>query len=65
MTDKAENTNCYTYRVEMIVQILAENEPMAVELLEKNGGHVTSRKVMLMDLISLFNGITNFEVDPE
>lgn len=56
MTDTTENTNCYTYKVEMIVQILAEDEPKAAEQLEKSGGYVTSRKVALMDSIPLFNG---------
>jgi hypothetical protein len=56
MTDKIENTTCYTYKVEMIVQILAEDEPKAADQLEKNGGYVTSRKVVLMDSIPLFNG---------
>ena len=56
MTGKIEETTCYTYKVEMIVQILAEDEPKAADQLEKNGGYVTSRKVTLMDSISLFNG---------
>ena len=56
MTDKIENTTCYTYKVEMIVQILAEDEPKAADQLEKNGGYVTSRKVVLMDSVPLFNG---------
>lgn len=57
MADKAEDTSCYTYKVEMIVQILAEDEPRAAEQLEKSGGYVTNRKVTLMDSVSLFNGI--------
>jgi hypothetical protein len=56
MSDKIEDTTCYTYKVEMIVQILAEDEPKAADQLEKSGGYVTSRKVTLMDSISLFNG---------
>ena len=56
MTGKIEETTCYTYKVEMIVQILAEDEPKAADQLEKNGGYVTSRKVTLMDSIPLFNG---------
>lgn len=56
MTDKIEATSCYTYKVEMIVQILAEDEPAASEQLEKQGGYVTSRKVTLMDSVPLFNG---------
>ncbi len=58
MTDKVEDTTCYTYKVEMIVQILAEDEPKAADQLEKNGGYVTSRKVVLMDSVPLFNGET-------
>lgn len=58
MADKAEDTSCYTYKVEMIIQILAEDEPRAAEQLERNGGHVTNRTVTLMDSVSLFNGIT-------
>jgi hypothetical protein len=54
--DKVETTSCYTYKVEMIIQILAEDEPKANEQLEKNGGYVTSRKVVLMDSVPLFNG---------
>ena len=57
MADKAEDTSCYTYKVEMIVQILAEDEPKAAEQLEKNGGYVTNRKVILMDSVPLFNGV--------
>ena len=56
MTGKIEETTCYTYKVEMIVQILAEDEPKAADQLEKNGGYVTSRKVVLMDSVALFNG---------
>jgi hypothetical protein len=56
MSDKIEETTCYTYKVEMIVQILAEDEPKAADQLEKNGGYVTTRKVTLMDSVPLFNG---------
>jgi hypothetical protein len=54
--DKVEDTSCFTYKVEMIVQILAEDETKASEQLEKNGGYVTSRTVTLMDSVPLFNG---------
>jgi hypothetical protein len=56
MEDKVESTSCFTYKVEMIVQILAEDEPKAADQLEKQGGYVTSRKVTLMDSVPLFNG---------
>jgi hypothetical protein len=53
-----EDTSCFTYKVEMIVQILAEDEIKASEQLEKSGGYVTSRNVTLMDSVPLFNGVT-------
>ena len=62
MTDKTNkdvgtlNTNCYTYKVEMIIQIFAEDEKEARNRLDNQGGYVTSRNVKLMDSIPLFNG---------
>lgn len=57
MTDKVEDTYCYTYSVEMIIQILAEDESKAADLLDKNGGYVTARKVTLVDSVPLHNGV--------
>ena len=51
-----ENTTCYTYKVEMLIQILAKDEPTALDQLEKSGGYVTNRQVTLMDSVSLYNG---------
>jgi hypothetical protein len=51
-----ENTTCYTYKVEMLIQVLAKDEPTALEQLEKSGGYVTDRTVNLMDSVSLYNG---------
>ena len=51
-----ENTTCYTYKVEMLIQVLAKDEPTALEQLEKSGGYVTDRQVNLMDSVSLYNG---------
>ena len=56
MADKREATYCYTYKVEMVIQILAEDEPSASDQLEKNGGYVTARKVILVDSVPLHNG---------
>ena len=53
---EVENTTCYTYKVEMLVQVLAKDEPTALEQLEKSGGYVTDRQVNLMDSVSLYNG---------
>jgi hypothetical protein len=56
MADKQEATHCYTYKVEMLIQILAEDEPAASDQLEKNGGYVTARKVTFVDSVPLHNG---------
>ena len=53
---EVENTTCYTYKVEMLIQILAKDEPTALDQLEKSGGYVTDRQVTLMDSVSLFKG---------
>lgn len=55
ITSKVEETSCYTYKVEMIIQILAEDEKTASDQLEKSGGYVTSRKVNLLDVVALTN----------
>ena len=51
-----EKTNCFTYKVEMVVQILAKDEVVAREQLDKNGGYVSNRTVKLMDSVPLFSG---------
>ena len=53
---EVENTTCYTYKVEMLIQVLAKDEPTALDQLEKSGGYVTNREVTLMDSVSLYNG---------
>jgi hypothetical protein len=50
-------TNCYTYEVKMIIQILAKDEETAREKLDKDGGYVTKRDVELKDTISLYSGL--------
>jgi hypothetical protein len=57
--DKEKNvldTYAYTYEVNMIIQVLAEDEKKAKEQLDAQGGYVTSRVVNLKDSIKLFNG---------
>jgi hypothetical protein len=51
-----ENTSCFTYKVEMIIQILAADEPTARAQLDDKGGYVTSRKVSFMDSIQVYKG---------
>lgn len=50
-------TNCYTYEVKMIIQVLAKDEETAKEKLDKDGGYVTKRDVELKDSISLYSGL--------
>lgn len=49
-------TKCFTYNVDMIIQVLAENEIIAREKLDKEGGYVTKRDVKLLDSIALYSG---------
>lgn len=51
-----ENTSCFTYKVEMIIQILAPNEEAAKLQLDDKGGYVTSRKVTFMDSMQVYKG---------
>jgi hypothetical protein len=53
MPDMTEKTNCYTYKVEMIIQILAKDLPTAADKLNTIGGHITSRKVELLETTQL------------
>jgi len=51
-----ENTSCFTYKVEMIIQILAADEATAKQQLDEKGGYVTSRKVTFMDSVQVYKG---------
>ena len=51
-----ENTSCFTYKVEMIIQILAADEITARANLDEKGGYVTSREVTFMDSIQVYKG---------
>jgi hypothetical protein len=44
-----KETNCYTYKVDMVIQVIAENLQQANERLEQNGGYISSREVTLLD----------------
>ena len=52
-----EQTSCYTYKIEMIVQVLATSEPEAVEILNEKGGHLTYRNTKLLDSVLLLSEI--------
>ena len=51
-----ENTSCFTYKVEMIIQILAGDETTARAQLDEKGGYVTSRQVTFMDSVQVYKG---------
>jgi hypothetical protein len=51
-----ENTSCFTYKVEMIIQILAADQASAKAQLDEKGGYVTSRKVTFMDSVQVYKG---------
>ena len=51
-----KETNCYTYKVEMTVQVFAENLEQANDRLNENGGYVSSREVTLLDTNTVFEG---------
>jgi hypothetical protein len=51
-----ENSSCYTYKVEMLVQSLAKDKPTALDQLEKSGGYGTNRTVNLVNYVALYNG---------
>jgi hypothetical protein len=51
-----ENTSCFTYKVEMIIQILAGDETTARNQLDEKGGYITSRQVTFMDSVQVYKG---------
>jgi hypothetical protein len=56
MVSSVEKTSCYTYKVEMIIQVLAKDQQTAQKKLESEGGYVTKRSVTLQDTVALFDG---------
>jgi hypothetical protein len=51
-----EDTTCYTYKVEMIIQVLAADEATARLQLDDKGGYITSRKVSFLDSVPVYKG---------
>lgn len=52
----ASSTSCFTYEVTMIVQILADDREAADGKLDKEGGYVSRRDVVLKDVAYLYDG---------
>ncbi len=55
-TELLSSTNCYTYEVIMVVQVLAEDKEKADAKLDKEGGYVSKRTVILRDEVPLYDG---------
>lgn len=55
ISNNSEETTCYTFEVKMVVQIFADSIEAASDKLDKEGGHVSSRKVRLLDTNSVYH----------
>jgi hypothetical protein len=55
--DKVTNKDqsVYTYAVDMIVSVFAEDEDTARKALDENGGFVSHRNVELKDTVAIYN----------
>jgi hypothetical protein len=49
-----QTTNCYTYSVNLVVSVFAENEEQAETKVDLEGGFVSSRKIQLISETSIF-----------
>lgn len=58
MSEEAKNpeTKCFSYKVEMVVQVFAPDEASAKEKLDRDGGYVSMRNVTLKDAVSVYSG---------
>lgn len=57
MSKKTE-TKVFTYKVEMIVSIFAEDEKTAKDKLDREGGFVSNREVSLLEAQSIISKIS-------
>lgn len=46
-------TKCYTFEVNMVIQILADDESTAKSTLDDKGGYISDRKVKLVKTTDL------------
>jgi hypothetical protein len=53
---KPTKKELFTYKVEMIVHVFADNEPQAKDKLDAEGGFVSKRDTFLIDKTELPNG---------
>jgi hypothetical protein len=63
MSNESEKTKCYTYQITMVVQVLAGHLAKAAEQLDLVGGHITSRKVELLNTTEIATALDKTESD--
>jgi uncharacterized protein (UPF0297 family) len=52
----SNQSSCFTYKVEMIVQVLATDEESAKNFLNQTGGYIVSRDATLIDTSIVYEG---------
>jgi len=52
----SNQSSCFTYKVEMIVQVLATDEESARNFLNQTGGYIVSRDATLIDTSIVYEG---------
>lgn len=57
------DTSCFTYEINMIVQVLAEDKKEADDKLDREGGFVTQRAIRFVDKVDLYSGQKTEEID--
>jgi hypothetical protein len=58
-------TRCFTYEVNMVIQIFAREESEAKEKLDREGGYISQRKVRLKNTVQVYSGDTEESTDHE
>jgi hypothetical protein len=58
-------TRCFTYEVQMVIQIFGRTEAEAKEKLDRDGGYISQRKVRLKDTVQVYSGDTQESTDLE
>jgi hypothetical protein len=62
IVSKDQATSCYTYEVTMAVQVMASTKEEADEKLDRDGGYISYRSVLLKDVVSVYTP-ENFSKD--
>ena len=52
----SNKSSCFTYKVEMIVQVLATDQASAKQFLDQTGGYIVSRDTTLIDTSIVYEG---------